>query len=285
MCAQKDGVHIRERIQEQPSPRMRDVSVKSAARVLDLLELLATAPDGIRVNEIARQLDIPKSSASSLLATLEGRGYVEQGAGGFRLSQRHRDGWVGGSFARLMRVARPVMNRLVARTRESAFLGVLTADWQVKYVEKVVSDSPLRYDVELGTTRAAYCTSIGHVLLAGQDDRRLESYLSNTRFDPVTPRTMTERAEIEKAILRVRRRGHAPSADSHVVGASGVAAPVRLGSGRTIAGLAVIAPSSRFEPQRNAVTQAVVEAAAELSRCLEHRHSTRNERDSQGVFT
>lgn len=256
-------VHICERPEV-----VRDISVKSAARVLDLLELLASLPGSVRVNEVARLLGIPKSSASSLLATLEGRGYVEQGADGFRLSARLHQGWVGGDFARLMSIARPALGRLVARTAESAFLGVLTAEWNIRYVQKVVSDSPLRYDVELGTTRAAYCTSIGHVLLAGQPDSRLESYLSSTRFVAITPRTLTDRDRIRKAVLAVRRVGYASSTDSHVLGASGIAAPVSNASGQTIAGLAVIAPSARFAPKRAAITRLVVDAAAELSRTL-----------------
>jgi len=247
---------------------VRDVSVKSAARVLDLLQLLASLPGRVRVNEVARLLGIPKSSASSLLATLEGRGYVEQGVDGFRLSTRLHQGWVGGDFARLMSIARSALSRLVAQTEESAFLGVLTAEWNIRYVQKVVSDSPLRYDVELGTTRAAYCTSIGHVLLAGQSDSRLDTYLESTRFVAITPRTLTERDRIHKAVLAVRRIGYASSSDSHVLGASGIAAPVSNAAGQTIAGLAVIAPSARFAPKRAAITRLVVDAAAELSRSL-----------------
>ncbi len=248
---------------------MRDVSVKSAARILDVLELLALLPGGIRVNELARQLDIPKSSASSLLATLEQRGYAEATSDGFRLSERLRDGWVGGDGARLAQLAKPAMQRLVARTGESAFLGVAAPQGAMRYAQKVVSDHPLRYDVELGTVRPGWCTSIGHVLLAAWDDAALHEHLNRTRLVPLTPRTVTDPARIEAAIRRVRRQGFAPAADSHVLGAAGVAAPVHDARGRTIAGLAVIAPSARFEPRREAITDAVVEVAAELSRALD----------------
>jgi IclR family pca regulon transcriptional regulator len=249
---------------------MRDVSVKSAARILDLLELLAVRLDGIRVNEVARQLGIPKSSASSLLATLQGRGYVESSGDGFRLADRLRDGWVGGDQARLMRISAPVMKRLVARIGESAFLGVMTPDHRVRYVAKEVGDSPLRYDVAIGTERPAWCTSIGQVLLAGQDDEWLLEYLGRTELRKVTPKTVTDRQKVAATIRRVRRQRYALTADSHVLGASGVAAPVVDSAGRILAGLAVIAPSFRFDEKRDVITEAVSEAAAETSQALEH---------------
>ena len=48
------------------------------------------------------------------------------------------------------------MERLVADTGESAFLGVATPSFEIRYVAKVVSANPLRYDVELdvAATRA-----------------------------------------------------------------------------------------------------------------------------------
>ena len=53
---------------------MRTPEVKSAGRILDVLELLAGLPQGIRLNQLARTLAIPKSSASGLLGTLVVRG-------------------------------------------------------------------------------------------------------------------------------------------------------------------------------------------------------------------
>ncbi len=113
----RDGVHI----YEQPP------TVKSAARLLDLLEMLTVARVPIGVSEIARQLDIPKSSAHMLLLTLEGRGYVvsdeqRRFALSAILGRRGRE-WVGGELGALLDIAKPVMNKLAHVTGESVFLG------------------------------------------------------------------------------------------------------------------------------------------------------------------
>src|SRR5690625_7977720 len=120
--------------------------VKSATRVLDLLEFFSATSSPATLTQIARQLGMPKSSTSALLNTLVNRGYVEADAGGYVLAARYRvSGWVGGPYARLLRSAHPVMIELSEAIRESVFLGVLNERGMVQYLDKVVSSEPFRY--------------------------------------------------------------------------------------------------------------------------------------------
>lgn len=50
--------------------------VKSAARVLDILELFREAEGDLGLTEVARKLSLPKSSAHGLVNTLVARGYL-----------------------------------------------------------------------------------------------------------------------------------------------------------------------------------------------------------------
>jgi DNA-binding IclR family transcriptional regulator len=50
--------------------------IKSAARVLDVLELFSARCDGLTLSEVARGLELPKSSTLGLLRTLHKRGYL-----------------------------------------------------------------------------------------------------------------------------------------------------------------------------------------------------------------
>ncbi|HVL26085.1 MAG TPA: helix-turn-helix domain-containing protein, partial [Thermomicrobiales bacterium] len=58
------------------SPATRQTPVKSASRVLDVIEWLAAAPDGLVFSDLARHLSLPKSSLHGLLMVLTERGYV-----------------------------------------------------------------------------------------------------------------------------------------------------------------------------------------------------------------
>src|SRR3546814_8056052 len=113
---------------------MRTPLVKSAARVLDLLELLAAAPRPLRLAEVAPRLDIPKTSAFALLSTLVAKGYAEEQGGGYRLAERLRDrGGVGGDVARMVRVSRAVMAELTQTTRSEEHTSELQSLMRISY--------------------------------------------------------------------------------------------------------------------------------------------------------
>ncbi len=244
---------------------MKTLEVKSAARILDLLEMLSVVPGPMRLTDIARQMEMPKSSTVALLGTLSGRGYVEQRGDGYVIAARYRGGdWIAGECGLMRRVAQTVMGDLAAQTGESCFLAIAAHDWHVQYVEKAVSDNPLRYDIALPLLRPAHATSVGRVLLTDQPDDVLLRYLSSGRVAKLTERTVIDPQALMSAIARVRADGYATITNSSVMGASGVAAPIRGSGGAIIGALCVIAPTPRFDAAREHITAHVRAAALQI---------------------
>jgi DNA-binding IclR family transcriptional regulator len=100
-------------------------NVKSAARVLDILELLFRSEEPMALKDLVSILALPKSSAHALLRTLQSRGYVERDAAdryALNESLRQSSGWIGGPEAHLAAVARPVMDQLRDDLDETVFL-------------------------------------------------------------------------------------------------------------------------------------------------------------------
>src|SRR5574341_350112 len=148
--------------------RARMVAVKSADRVLDLLELLSRRAKPLSHSEIALALGIPKSSLTQLLRNLSARGYLEfvPGPNTYRLGPAffalHRKPHSEGDLAA---AARPILERLTAATHESSALSLYRKD----YVERVCGvDSPqvLTYRMTPGTRFLLYSSSIGKAVLA-----------------------------------------------------------------------------------------------------------------------
>ncbi len=254
----RDDVHI----YEQPP------SVKSAARLLDLLETLTLAQGPMGVSEIARQLGIPKSSAHMLLLTLEGRGYVvsdEQRR--FRLTailgRRGRE-WVGGEIGALLDIAKPVMNRLAQVTGESVFLGRRRDEQTLEYVHKVVSTHEIRCDGELNEPRWLHSTSVGLVLLAFQDFESGQKSFGGTHLVRLTEQTPRDKKKLRELVAEVRRQGYAVTHDTNAVGASGIAVPVHGGKG-CIAALNLAAPTSRFDRVLERHKELLIRSAAQIS--------------------
>ncbi|MEO7938766.1 MAG: IclR family transcriptional regulator [Burkholderiaceae bacterium] len=233
--------------------------------MLDLLEMLTVVSGPMRLTEIARQMGMPKSSTVALVGTLCGRGYLELRGDGYVIAERYRDGdWIAGEFGLMRRAAQTIMGTLSAQTGESCFLAIAAQDWQVQYVEKAVSDNPLRYDIALPLLRPAHATSVGLVLLADQPDDVLRRYLNSERVSKLTEMTVTDPVRLLGDIIRVRAQGYATIASSSVMGASGAAAPIRGSSAAAIGALCVIAPTARFDSARERITQHLRDAAQQI---------------------
>ena len=250
------------------TPQKSDL-VKSAARVLDVLEMFALTPEPLGVSEVARRLDIPKSSAQSLLTTLSARAYLDRNGSDYVLPPALRGvGWVGGQLARLIRVARPVMRRIADASGESTFLGVLTPESMVRYVAKEVSSNEVRYDATLSHLRPVHCTSIGLVIVAFKPEAEGDALLRALLLKKITPYTVTDRAQLRTMLARIRAQGYAEVRNANVNGASGVSAPIFGPNAEVLAGLNLGSPSSRYAKARTRMIREVDEAAGQLSRQL-----------------
>src|SRR5436309_9043082 len=104
--------------------------VQSLDRALEILRLLGSEPE-MRVTDLARRLEVHKSTVFRLLATLQEHGLVEQNPS----TERYRLGYglvrLAGSVVAeldLARTARPVLEELAARTGETVNLALLQGD-------------------------------------------------------------------------------------------------------------------------------------------------------------
>ena len=243
-----------------------DGPVKSAARVLDVLELFAASTGPLGVSDVARKLGVPKSSAQGLLTTLAARGYLAREAAAYALPEELRSGgWVGGLRARLVALVEPVLQRIAHDCGESAFLATLAGN-QIQYVAKSISPHEVRFDASLSQLRPVYCTSTGLVILAHLEPAVADGILRRTKITKVTPNTVTDRNAIDRMIERARQMGYAEMRNANLLGASGVAAPIFGPRGEVLAALSIGAPTSRYGKIRRRLAETVVAEAAALSR-------------------
>src|SRR3954469_24126959 len=106
--------------------------IQSVQRVFDLLERIATQPEGARLSELADGAGLNRSTAHNLLASLEGLGYITQDRKGaaYRLTGKlnqlvRPDAEAEHALrARIM----PVLKTLSAESGESAFLGLVSGN-------------------------------------------------------------------------------------------------------------------------------------------------------------
>ncbi|MGB3289183.1 MAG: IclR family transcriptional regulator [Burkholderiaceae bacterium] len=257
---------------ESSSAEAGSAGVKSAERAMDVLELLSLMNEPLGVSEIARRLGHPKSSISLLLNTLEARGYVvaEQGRQ-FRLNPVYRSeerSWVGGSYAQLLRVAMPLMRKLVDTVGESSMLGMFTSDYETQYIAKIITPKELRCDPDIGVPRPTVLTSAGLVLLAFQPQETIEKFLLRTTFPKGADGKIITAASLFEKLETIRRDGYAFNRSVLMEGASGVAAPIFSAGNQIIAAVNVVAPTHRFDKNRDYIRDEVASVAEAITRLI-----------------
>jgi IclR family acetate operon transcriptional repressor len=240
--------------------------VESVQRAVAVLDAVAEENGEIGTNELARRTGINASSVSRLLATLVDARLVEHvpATGRYRLGVRLLQlGTAVIAGLDVRRLARPLLERLVETTGETATLS-LPADDSAVTVDFVRSPASVQSVTTIGRPSVGHATAAGKVVLAfcGAEVGRASLH----RF---TPRTITDRAELERELGRVRRRGWAEAVGEREQDLNAVAAPVRGVGGDVEAVLGIQGPEGRFDPAAmRAARTALVEAAAELSAAL-----------------
>ncbi len=259
--------------------------VQSVDRALAAMEILARE-GWAGVTEIARELDIHKSTVFRLLSTLERRGVVEQhsetqkyrlGFGVVRLASSVR------ASLDLVRAARPVCDRLSLETDETVNIAVLEGHEVVNIHQVNLSTSRVSVDW-LGSHTALHCTSSGKVFLAFLSTRFVDELLKGElrRF---TPFTITDRVLLDEQLELIRRDGYAMTFEELEDGLNAVGAPIRGPDGEVVASVSVSGPSYRLErgSKLEQAAELTREAADEISRRLGYLGRSRFSDTAGGV--
>lgn len=254
------------------APAPARTAVKSADRVLDLLELLAGTGRPMTHGEIARRTGIPKGSLTPLLRNLADRGYVEQlpDQAQFRLGEgAHALARHGAHSRDLVEASEPWLQRLMRSTGESASLSVLRED-MAERIASVETRRAVLYSVHVGVLQPLYANSAGKVLLAWMPAAQREAYLRRVKLQPRTDQTIRSVPVLRRQLEEVREKGVAWSFGEFTAGVVGVAVPVLDAHGRAVAALGVALPAERLDESRQKKLVDDLRATArEIARALQ----------------
>lgn len=251
-------------------------SVQSVDRAACILRLLSEHP-ALGVSEIARHLDVHRSTAFRLLATLEAHQLVEQEErrGLYRLGL----GILGlaGAVAHrvdLVRDAQVVCDQMAAQFNETTNIAILDDRAAVNVTQTMGGQLVAVLRQYVGQRTPLHATSTGKVLLAHAPTTVRESVLAGP-LERFTATTITDPVGLRAELDAVRTQGWAAADAEWEADAAAVAVPVRGAQGDVVAALSMTAPSFRLRPEDFAPTAATLRAGAEdLSRRLGHHLDT-----------
>jgi DNA-binding IclR family transcriptional regulator len=242
---------------------------KGPGRVLAVLTAIASSPRPVSGGHLAQKLGIPRSTLSLLLRAL-----VEEGA----VSTEDQTGLYapGPLLFRLglalhgsdgvVRLSRPVMERLAESTQELVYIGVRTG-MKVVYLDKVAGAKVVHLGINLGVPREIHSTALGKLFLAYAPDLA-DRVLAQAALPRLTSATITDPTALRAELSAIRKRGYAVSKGENVEGVLSLSAPVRTPDGEIIAGINLSSLLGSGMRMKNWYAESLVAAAQEVEALL-----------------
>jgi len=239
--------------------------IQSVERALLMLEILAEADGEVRLNEIARKMDLNVSTCHSILNTMVDRGFVAK-------SSKDRSYFLGNKIVELsgsrMRqfdltaIAMDALRQLNENTGETVHLAALQGDELVtlaqldsRHVIRVVSGTG-------GKSEAVHATATGKSILAWLPESEVDRILMKTGMTRFTDKTITQRSELIEELRLVRRNGFAIDREEFQPGVVCIGAAIRNHAGAVIGSFSCSLPSMRGNDEELQSIELEVKAAA-----------------------
>jgi len=224
--------------------------IESLARGLDVIRAFQPRQPVMTLAAVAAATGLARPTARRMLLTLTELGYVRAAGSGFELTPRVLELGMTYVLSRgLWDVARPHMEALVARTRESSSIAQLDGS-DIVYVARVAVPKIITLAVTIGTRFPAMQTSLGKVLLAAMPPGEAERQLAEPSRSGIAARWQPDQAERAAELRTVRARGWSLTDEQLALGIRSVAAPLRDGSGQVMAAMNVTVHAAETTVER-----------------------------------
>lgn len=244
----------------------------SVEKVLHIIEIMAQNREPMRLGDIAKQAEMPASTALRMVNTLLNAGYANQDELSLRYSLSLKFAQIGSlvvSQANIRDLSHPLLVQLSNRCGESCCLAI-EQDFEVVYLDVVDGpDNMLKIMQRIGKRAPLHCTGIGKIIMTKYDDEQIQEYIKDIGLTPLTPNSLSTYDALIKELEQVRACGYAVDNEECELGARCIAAGIRDYSGQIAAGISVSGPISRLSlEQIDRIKEAVLDTAAEISKLM-----------------
>jgi DNA-binding IclR family transcriptional regulator len=249
-------------------------AVKSADRVLDVLELFVATRRSLLHSEIAAELGIPKSSLTQLLRNLENRGYLVFTPG----ANTYAPGPAIAKLASGLRVsfdiasiAQPIIDTVAKRVQETTSVSVLRGTEVERVATANAVQRPLRYWMTVGERMPLHATSAGKAIMAFLPAKDRDEIIAALPLSKTTSKTIGSIAALRGELKRVVEEKVAYSNEEFELGVFGISVPILDSKQRPIASLGVVFPSVRdTSAHRNAILKALRDGGRRIEDEINH---------------
>ena len=224
---------------------------QSSLRLLRIMECLAAQRTPMRVQEIAKKVNMTQATVSRYLYALQDAKYIYQDSETSRYALTWRVCHLSEnlqSFLSLRNITTPFINNL-ANSLSLGVCLVVNQNNECMYLDCI--DKPNSPALQrIGKQAPLHATGSGKVLLSQYNDFQLNEYISNTELKKYTKYTITEPDELRKELDKVRRQGFGMDEQECELGLRCISMPLHDYSGNIIASVSIFGNLDDMNDQR-----------------------------------
>lgn len=252
--------------------------VPGLVRGLEILRTFSRDRQEQTVAEMARAVEIPRSTAFRIVYTLESAGFLRRSGDGAHYQLGSPVLELGYSFLagkELIDIANPILRRLRDETSASTHLAVREGR-DVVYIARFQGNTSLVSAMSVGSRLPAHATAPGRVLLCALPLAEVVALYDGFRFETYTPETPNSIGALINLVEGDRKEPSIVSWGFYEAEVATIAAPVYNSEGKVEAAISVSCPISVYDRQTfsTRIRRIVEESAADISRGLGYRSSS-----------
>ena len=222
--------------------------ISSLQRALDIMALFGPQTPELGITDIAKALNLHKSTASGLVYTLQHNGYLAQNPENRRyhlgLQLVERAGVLLDQIE-IRKIAMPELEHLRDWSSESVNLAILEEN-QIIYIERLLTDKSLGFRNHIGKRAWPHSTALGKAILSHLPREQARAVLESYPLVSMTPNTITDLGLLLRQFEDFREQGYAMEREENEIGGLCISAPIHNHTAIPVAAVSVSFPLSRL---------------------------------------
>ena len=242
------------------------MSVKTAERTLDLIELFALERRPLGLSDIAAQLRMPVSSTHALLKTLLGRGYLYPAGrrlGYFPTRKLKQMSDAIADSAPLLEGFAPRLAQLRDASGETVLLTKRQGDG-VTNIAVFESAQSVRFSPIVGDLKPLHSTAAGKAILGSMPPQEMMQVLARLKLERHTEHTITDRVGLAADVAKGRKRGWYQIVGENIRDLMSIALPLPIGG--EVYAVTIGGPIQRVRPKTAAHVERLRRTCAAIQR-------------------
>jgi DNA-binding IclR family transcriptional regulator len=207
-------------------------SAPSVKKAFKILQAISDASNELGVSEIAKQLEIGKSTVHGITAALEELGVLVRDP----LRKKYQLGYTLLELGRkshkkmeLRGIARIPIERLMERVGETVFLGVMNGD-HVTILDVVESANEMKITSPPGTRLPLLAGATGKAFLSQFEEEKAKEIVDKMGLAKYTAKSIIDPKKFLREVEEAKKKGYAIDDEEYLIGVRAIASPIQISS-------------------------------------------------------